>query len=96
MYERFVTLSTGSARDNISQATVKITQVIVPTSAILAKFDNIANGIIQDIVNNQRGNESLIKKREELLPLLMNGQVSLNSDLYDSVYIIYGLIFQYL
>ena len=95
MYERFVTLSTGSARDNISQATVKITQVIVPTSAILAKFDNIANGIIQDIVNNQRGNESLIKKREELLPLLMNGQVSLNSDLYDSVYIIiYGLIFQ--
>ena len=81
MYERFVTLSTGSARDNISQATVKITQVIVPTSAILAKFDNIANGIIQDIVNNQRGNESLIKKREELLPLLMNGQVSLNSDL---------------
>ena len=81
MYERFVTLSTGSARDNISQATVKITQVIVPTGAILAKFDNIASGIIQDIVYNQRGNESLIKQRNELLPLLMNGQVSLNSDL---------------
>lgn len=81
MYERFVTLSTGSARDNISQATVKITQVIVPTGAILAKFDNIANGIIQDIIYNQRGNESLITQRDELLPLLMNGQVSLNSDL---------------
>ena len=96
MYERFVTLSTGSARDNISQATVKITQVIVPTGAILAKFDNIASGIIQDIVYNQRGNESLIKQRNELLPLLMNGQVSLNSDLSNSMYIIYGLIFQYL
>ena len=29
----------------------------------------------------QKENESLIKQRNELLPLLMNGQVSVNSDL---------------
>ncbi len=84
MYERFVTLSTGSARDNISQATIKSTQIIIPTDMLLIQFANIANVIMREMVNNQKEGEELIKQRNELLPLLMNGQVTVNPDL--SVY----------
>ena len=70
--------------------------MVKPKDAILQRFDNVLAPIFQKLEQVQLENESLIKQRDELLPLLMNGQVSLNSDLYDFVYIIYGLIFQYL
>jgi type I restriction enzyme S subunit len=75
MYERFVTLSTGSARDNISQTTIKSTELIIPHETVLIKYDCIANKIIQRMIDCQKENEMLIKQRDELLPLLMNGQV---------------------
>jgi type I restriction enzyme S subunit len=81
MYERFVTLSTGSARDNISQITIKSTELIIPHETVLIKYDCIANKIIQRMIDCQKEIEMLIKQRDELLPLLMNGQVSVNSDL---------------
>ena len=53
-------------------------------------------GIVKDLFEEQQINsanlESLTKQRDELLPLLMNGQVSVNSDLSESSYIIETLI----
>ena len=45
----------------------------------LTKVSNIC----QCIINLKAKNIQLIKQRNELLPLLMNGQVSVNSDLSD-------------
>ena len=81
MYEHFVTLSTGSARDNISQMTIKYTELIIPHETVLIKYDCIANKLIQRMIDCQKEIEMLIKQRDKLLPLLMNGQVSVNSDL---------------
>lgn len=84
MYQHFVSISTGSARDNISQDTIKNTIVPIPNTNVLEKFADIINPIVNRIVANLKENENLIKQRDELLPLLMNGQVSvtqLNSDL---------------
>ena len=41
------------------------------------------NKILVKIESNERNTESVIMQRNELLPLLMNGQVSVNSDLAD-------------
>ena len=79
----FITLSTGSARDNISQDTIKNILLPIPTRNILKLFDEKIGSIYQTIVNNYQQIDSLTKQRDELLPLLMNGQVSVNSDLSD-------------
>ena len=84
LYSHFITLSTGSARDNISQNTIKNILLPIPTRNILKLFDEKIGSIYQTIVNNYQQIDSLTKQRDELLPLLMNGQVSVNSDL--SVY----------
>ena len=88
LYSHFITLSTGSARDNISQDTIKNILLPIPTRNILKLFDEKIGSIYQTIVNNYQQIDSLTKQRDELLPLLMNGQVSVNSDLAVS-YIIY-------
>ena len=81
LYSHFITLSTGSARDNISQNTIKNILLPIPTRNILKLFDEKIGSIYQIIVNNYQQIDSLTMQRDELLPLLMNGQVSVNSDL---------------
>ena len=55
---------------------------------IAVAFNKQVSNICQCIINLKEENIQLIKQRNELLPLLMNGQVSVNSDLAVS-YIIY-------
>ena len=54
--------------------------VKAPTE-LIHKFFDIVKVIYSKIDTNIAENNGLIKQRDELLPLLMNGQVSLNSDL---------------
>ena len=45
------------------------------------RFSMLVDNIIKEQHNNTASIKNLIKQRDELLPLLMNGQVSVNSDL---------------
>lgn len=83
LYEHFITLSSGSARDNISQDTIKNTILPIPTQDVLTKYSDVTKPIIEEMIENQKGLENLIKLRDELLPLLMNGQASVNYHLFD-------------
>ena len=76
LYSHFITISTGSARDNISQDTIKNILLPIPTKNILKLFDEKIGNIYQMIVNNYQQIDSLTKQRDELLPLLMNAQAS--------------------
>ena len=58
---------------NISTIDVDVTTI--------NKFALAVKAIYEHIYNINKENRQLIKQRDELLPLLMNGQVSLNSDL---------------
>ena len=78
LYEHFITLSSGSARDNISQDTIKNTILPIPQGKILKEFSDAVALIISKIIANQKEMENLTKQRDELLPLLMNGQASVN------------------
>ena len=84
LYEHFITLSSGSARDNISQDTIKNTILPIPQGKILKEFSDAVAPIISKIIANQKEMENLTKQRDELLPLLMNGQASVNYHLSDN------------
>lgn len=55
--------------------------IIVPAQKEAKTFKDMAQVLFEQITQNRKEILSLTKQRDELLPLLMNGQVSLNSDL---------------
>ena len=79
LFDYFVMLSTGSARDNISQETIKNTWILKPEEKILVYFNQLIDNTTQMVIANLKETENLTKQRDELLPLLMNGQVSLRN-----------------
>ena len=87
LYDHFIMLSTGSARDNISQDIIKNTNIIVPSNKVLVAFNIVVKTATEIIVNNLNEIKSLTIQREELLQLLINGQVLVNSDLLKFLYL---------
>ena len=55
--------------------------IIIPDLKIANTFKNIVKPLFEEWTKNIFCNIELTKQRNELLPLLMNGQVSVNSDL---------------
>ena len=83
LYEHFITLSSGSARDNISQDTIKNTILPIPQEKILKEYSDAVTPIMSKIIANQKEMENLTKQRDDLLPFLMNGQAMVNYHLSD-------------
>ncbi len=76
MYLYLVQLSSGSARDNLSQDKIKRLHLVIPESGILEIFSNVTEDFYKKIENNLKQNHHLTQLRDFLLPMLMNGQVS--------------------
>ena len=74
-----LTQTGGSILKNVSQETLKAIWVCLPPKEVLNRFNEIVNPLLAAINTNMKQSSSLIKQRDELLPLLMYGQV--NSDL---------------
>lgn len=55
--------------------------IIIPSKSVVDAFTNTVSPMFKQRKENIFSNITLFKQRDELLPLLMNGQVSLNSDL---------------
>ncbi len=75
LYQYLVKLSTGSARDNLSQDMIKNIKVVTPSNEILDRYYHFSNNIIKELTKKQQENEQLTQLRDWLLPMLMNGQV---------------------
>ena len=75
LYQYLVNLSTGSARDNLSQDMIKNIKVVIPSNEILDRYYHFSNNIIKELTKKQQENEQLTRLRDWLLPMLMNGQV---------------------
>ncbi len=54
--------------------------IIAPSIDVAIAFSEIVTQLYKQWTNNVFGNIELTKQRDELLPLLMNGQASVNSD----------------
>jgi type I restriction enzyme S subunit len=79
MYQYLINLSTGSARDNLSQDKIKELDIIRPKQEILKRYSEIVSPLFNKIKNNLQQNQELSSLRDWLLPMLMNGQVRVDT-----------------
>ena len=77
------TTSGGSILQNVSQDTLKGLHVIVPEKQIIDKFNKTIELTFARMLNCLKESKALTKQRDELLPLLINGQASVNYHLSD-------------
>ena len=64
---------------------LKEAYIIAPPTSIAKLYQKLAIKQFEMITSNRKENLLLIKQRDELLPLLMNGQVSVNYHLFFSI-----------
>ena len=76
MYKYLINLSTGSARDNLSQDKIRNLDIVIPSEELSRKFCKIVTPFFRKIEINLQENQELAQLRDWLLPILMNGQVS--------------------
>lgn len=69
----------GSIMQNVSQDTLKQIKICLPTEPIISDFNNKIFTLLNKIQGLIQENQELTKLKDELLPLLMNGQVSFKS-----------------
>ena len=79
LYSHFINLSIGSARDNISQEIIKNMLLPIPSTDVILMFENKVKHVYKVIIEKKKQINTLTKLRDELLPLLMNGQASLQN-----------------
>lgn len=68
--------SSGSVFKSIVTNDIKFTPAIVPSPEVIQEFNKFAEPIFDQILNNQKQNQELARLRDWLLPMLMNGQVT--------------------
>ncbi len=73
----------GTGINNLTNQTFDDVLLVLPDEKKTRLFESKVNGLFAMIGNNEENERILIKQRDELLPLLMNGQASVNSDLSD-------------
>lgn len=78
MHFQFANAKTGNILPNMNKNEFSQIPIVYPTEALIQKFHYIVASIFLQIDNNIRDIDNLTKQRDELLPLLMNGQVTVN------------------
>ncbi len=73
----------GSVQQQLTVPEISFIEIPYPNSSVLSEYNKVASPIVEMIERNISENESLTKQRDELLPLLMNGQASVNYHLSD-------------
>jgi type I restriction enzyme S subunit len=76
-------LANGAAQANLSPVELCNTMCAMPQESTLREYNQKANVIRLAMIQNNQEIATLTKQRDELLPLLMNGQVSVNYHLSD-------------
>lgn len=66
----------GTGLQHLQKDLFKDTQIVIPSYEVLNKFNDISNNIFNKTSRVYNENQKLIKLKDYLLPLLMNGQVS--------------------
>jgi len=76
LYKYLVNLSSGSARDNLSQDKIRELKFVIPNNDLIEQFDETVSPSMEKILINMKQNQQLTALRDWLLPMLMNGQVT--------------------
>ena len=68
--------SSGSVFDSIVSNDIELTKLAIPKGEVIEMFAAVVEPAFEKIANNTRENQQLAQLRDWLLPLLMNGQVT--------------------
>jgi type I restriction enzyme S subunit len=79
--EMIFTLANGAAQPNISNEQINNILLLIPNKIIIEKFNKKLSAFYKIILINQQKNQKLTELRDWLLPMLMNGQVSIKDDI---------------
>ena len=71
------TTTGGSILQNVSQTTLKSISIILPTTPIIEKFNQQITPRVEQLENLLKESQQLKSLRDFLLPMLMNGQVTI-------------------
>jgi len=74
--EQVISLSSGAAQPNISAEQINNIRCILPLEEQVTKFNELVTNFYKQLVTNQKQNQQLTELRDWLLPMLMNGQVT--------------------
>jgi len=69
-------IAQNSSQPNVSEEQLNSLSIVLPPKDLLNRYNKISSFSFEQIVNNNIENQQLSKLRDFLLPLLMNGQVS--------------------
>ena len=69
--------SSGSVFDSIVSNDIELTKLAIPKGELIEKFAAVFELAFEKIANNTKENQQLAQLRDWLLPLLMNGQVTI-------------------
>jgi len=70
----------GSIFDAIVSNDFKQTPIVIPSLDVIKKFGLISESIYEKILSSRLENQTLSNLRDWLLPMLMNGQVTIHTD----------------
>ena len=76
-------IACGTGINNLTNQTFDEIYIAIPHDEVLLEFDKRQSQIFSEIGLIEKSNVELTKQRDELLPLLMNGQASVNYHLSD-------------
>lgn len=70
-------LGANSAQPNISEEEFRGIKIAIPDTVLIKKFNTMNKSVFSKIIKNRIETDLLNRQRDSLLPLLMNGQVSI-------------------
>ena len=91
LYFQFASAKIGNILPNMSKMEFSKILLPYPSSRLVERYHTNVNPIFQNIRTNTKELLELTRLRDELLPLLMNGQVSVNYDLVILCYVNFSL-----
>lgn len=79
----FTRWDSGTGVPSMTSSTLYSIKLVKPQNKTLKKFDEMISPLFEHIKQISEQNVVLTKQRDELLPLLMNGQATVNYHLFD-------------
>lgn len=74
---RLMSLRTGAQQPHINKETIDASLITIPENAVLQNYYKIAKPLFKEIINIAFQNQQLTQLRDWLLPMLMNGQITI-------------------
>lgn len=74
----FEKISGGNCQKHISKGTIDNLYVLIPPKTVLNEYYSLVDNYYKEIFNNALESKKLSELRDELLPLLMNGQATIS------------------